>query len=445
MQISDLGYYLKNIFRLGIPILIGNISQMLINLGDIYVAGHYNTNTLAAISVSSAIFMTYIVAGFGVIGGIVPVLSNYRGEKIPTKKFLFPTIYFSLFVSVLFFVLIWLLMPFIYKFGLNDLILNDCIDYLKISSFSIFGIFLFSALKEYLQAHEIVKFPNILIAISVFANIILNIVLTYGYGIIPELGTKGLAYASLIVRILSGLILFLFCLKFTIKKNDVNIIKYVKDLLKVGIPIAIAMFLEFFGFNIVAILTGKLEPVYAACHNIIISITSIVYMIPFSIATALAVKVGYANGKKDFIEIKNYISSSMIFIFIYSSIIIAGFLLFKKQLMSIFTSDVNVINIGVSIMLLVACFNIFDCIQCICIGALKGMKQTLMVTIIDFVGYILISTPLGLYFAYALNMSLFGFWLGLTFGIFMAAIISTILFIRVFNIEKKKIDTLVGM
>lgn len=441
----DFKYYFKNLFKLALPILAGNIGQVLINLGDIYVAGHYNTNALAAISVASAIFMTYIVAGFGLIGAIAPVLSNYRGKRISTKKYLFPTILFSQAMGFVFFLSIWLFLPLVYKFGLNNLILNDCILYLKISSFSIFGIFLFSALREYLQAHEIVKFPNTVIIISVFINLFLNYIFTFGYGIIPEFGACGLAYASLITRTLTGLTLLLFCLNFKFKKQKNDIKFYIKDLLKTGFPISCAMFIEFLGFNIVAVLTGKLDPIYTACHNIIITITSIVYMIPFSISSALSVKIGYANGKDDLLEIKNYLISSFVFLILYSTIIVSFLLGFRKEIMEIFTLDKKVIEVGISIMMLVSCFNIFDGVQSVCIGALKGMKKTLQVMIVDFTGYIIISTPLGLYFAYISNMNLYGFWLGLAFGIFTAAIVSFCLFIRIFNMRRKNLSTQITM
>ena len=436
MNINEFKKCINNIYKLALPILAGNLGQMLINLGDIFVAGHYNTNVLAAISVASALFMTFIVAGFGLVGGITPVLSNYRGEKIATKQYFVPTVIYSLIIGLLFFLLVWALIPLVNLLHINKLILDDCITYLKISSFSVFGLFLFGALKEYLQAHEIVKLPNTIIIVSVFANLILNFIFVYGIGFIPEMGTSGLAVASLIVRTTIALILFIYCLKFSFKKSNPNIFSYTKDLIKVGLPISFAMFVEFLGFNIVAVLVGSFEPVYAACHNIIITVTSVVYMIPYSIASALAVKIGYANGKNNLDEIKNYLKSALVIIGCFSGIIITAFLLLKKEIIEIFTSDINVINIGASIMVVVACFNIFDAIQSIFIGALKGMKHTLSVLIIDFMGYILIAIPVGLFLAYKFNMNLYGFWVGLAFGILSAALISVTLFIRVYQKRK---------
>ena len=86
MKLREYKKYIKDLLVLSFPILAGNLGQMLINVGDVYVAGHYNTNVLAAISVASAIFMTFIIAVVGVCAGMRPVLSNDRGERRPSKK-----------------------------------------------------------------------------------------------------------------------------------------------------------------------------------------------------------------------------------------------------------------------------------------------------------------------------------------------------------------------
>lgn len=439
MKLMELKKYLKELIVLSMPILAGNIGQMLISLGDVYVAGHYNTNVLAAISVASAIFMSFIIAGIGLCSGITPVLSNYRGEKKPVKKLFGATVVYSLILALIFFVALWLIIPLIYKIGLSELIIKDVVDYVKISAFSIFGIFLFSALKEFLQAHEIVLLPNVIMVIAVGINLILNFVFVYGYAFIPELGTIGLAIASLIVRTLLGLVLFIYCFK--LLKNSIynGISNYIKDLIKTGSPIAGALFIEFLGFNIIAILVGRFDPIYAACHNIIISITSLSYMIPYSLSNALSVKVGYANGSKNTKDIKRYTLTSLSFIGLYSLLMIAIYLSCNERLMEIFTSDINVIKTGASIMIIVACFTTFDGMQAVCMGALKGMKQTIQMMVVMFLSYLLISIPTGLYLAYKHSLVLTGFWLGLAFALLFASITSGCLLLKHYFKFKKEI------
>ncbi len=433
--------YLKELLILALPILAGNIGQMLINIGDVYVAGHFNTNTLAAISVASAIFMTFVIPGIGLCAGVTPVLSNYRGERKPVKKLFGITIVFSQVLAAFFFILLWLIIPLVYKIGLSNEIIQDTVDYLKISSFSVFAIFLYSALKEFLQSHEIVLFPNVMMGLCVFINVALNFILTFGYGFIPSLGTIGLAIASLTVRFILAIAVFIYCMGFLKRSKFSNIKRYAKDLIKVGLPIAGAMFIEFLGFNFVAVFVGKFDPMYAACHNIIISITSLAYMIPFSVSSALSVKVGYANGSKNIQDIKKYTLTSFAFIFIYAIITVAFYLIYKEPVMRIFSKDEDVIQIGASIMVIVAGFVTFDGIQAVCVGALRGLKQTIQILIIMLLSYALVSIPMGLILAYKFNIILEGFWLGLAAGILIAAIVSgTILVKKYFNLKKEFIS-----
>ena len=430
--------YLSEILYLSTPILLGNIGQMLINIGDVFVAGRYSTNTLAAISVASAIFMTFIIGGFGLTSAITPVLANYRGQKKQTKKYFLSTIIYSFLISFILFIFVNLAVPFIYKIGLNPEIIKDTVNYIKISAYSIFGMILFASLKEFLQSYEIVKLPNILLLSSVIFNVGLNFLLVYGFWIIPSFGTTGLAISSLIVRTALAIILFLYCIKINGKTDAKEAALYIKELIKVGFPISCAIFTEFLGFNIIAVLVGRFAPIYAACHNIIITIASAVFMLPFSIASALSVKIGIANGSKNTKDIKNYILSSLIFVIIYSFVISALYLLFKEKIMEIFTSDKEVISLGSSIMLLAACFTVFDSIQTVCCGALRGLKRTFEIMIANFIAYILISIPLGLLFAYKFNLALEGFWLGLTFGLFGFSVFSgSFLIKRYFKLKKK--------
>ena len=438
MKLREYKKYIKDLLVLSFPILAGNLGQMLINVGDVYVAGHYNTNVLAAISVASAIFMTFIIAGSGLCAGITPVLSNYRGERKPSKKLFGITVLYSIVLSFIFFGLMWLVIPLVYKIGLSNKIIGDTVEYLKISTYSIFGIFLFTALKEYLQAHEIVVFPNVMITLGVILNLILNFSLVWGFWIIPELGTKGLAIASLSVRTFLGLAVFFYCIRLLKGSVYKNTGKYIKDLIKTGAPIAGAMFIEFLGFNIVAVLVGRYEPIYAACHNIIISVTSGVYMLPFSISNALSVKVGYANGAKHIIDIKRYTISALIFVLVYAFAAVIVYILFKEPIMKCFTKDIEVIELGKSIMTIVACFTVFDGIQSVCMGALKGMKQTIQILIVMFLSYLLISIPTGLYLADKHNRILDGFWFGLALGITLAAVTSSIILIKKYLKTKKE-------
>ncbi len=421
---------IKELLKLSIPILLGNVGHMLINIGDVYVAGKYNTEALAAISVASAIFMVVIIAGLGILSAITPVLSNYRGEKKSSKKYYGITVIFTQILGLVFFLITILFVPLIKISGINPLIIDDVIIYTVISAFSVFGIFLYAGLKEFLQSVEKVIFPNILMGFGVILNLSLNYLFVFGYGELRGFGTTGLAISSLIVRFMLGIILLISTAKFfkrSIYKNTKN---YLKEIIKTGLPIGGALFTEFLGFNLVAVIIGRFETYYTAAHEIILMYASLSYMLPFSMAQSLSIKVGYANGAKNLKMMKNYSLASFYFILGYSIFIVMLYTYLKYPLISFFSKDTDVINAAIKVMPVICSYMVFDCLQGLFTGALKGIKKTKEVFIIMNISHLFISIPIGIFLGIILNQKLSGFWIGLAFGILSAAVLSITVFVK---------------
>ena len=262
--------YSIDLIKLSGPILAGNLANMLISVGDVVVAGRHSTVTLGAISVATAIFMTFMIAAAGLMASISPVVSNLRGERKTTKTLFRATVKYSLIIGLLFFLIIRLAINYVNLIGLAPDLYPLVIEYLDISSWGMFGGLLFLALKEFLQAYEIVNFPNFVVVAEIFLNLFLNVALVFGMWGFPELGVKGLAIASLIVRTLGGIALLIYCIPF-LKGHSKRTKTYIKELLKTGWPISFALFFEFLGFNITAVLVGKFSSMLAAAHNVIIT------------------------------------------------------------------------------------------------------------------------------------------------------------------------------
>ena len=428
-KIKEYKEYAKQLVELSIPIILGNVGNMLIGVGDVIVAGRHSTITLAAISIATAIFMTFLIAGIGFIASTSPVVLNLRRMRIPSMNFFRVTTIYSLLIGLLFFVLIRLITPLVPYMGLADNLSFYVVEYLEISSWGTFAGLLFVAFKEFLQAYEIVVFPNLIVVGAIFLNVFLNIVLVFGYLGFPELGVKGLAIASLIVRWLMAILLFIYCTPFLRGKTQ-KYKSYIKDLLKTGWPISLAMFFEFLGFNITAVLVGKFSAVYAACHNVIVTMTGTTYMIPLSISNAAAIKVGFANGEKNMFDIKKYTITGYIIIIGYMLTNMVMYGIFPKQLMRIFTKDPVVIQTCLPVFGIVLCFLLFDGLQCACVGALKGLKETKPIMWTMAFAYLIVSIPIGCLLAFKYNIVLNGFWAGLALGIIFACIISNSILIK---------------
>ncbi len=423
-------FYIKDIANIAGPIILGNLGFILIGVGDVIVAGRYSTDTLAAVSLATAIINCIMIFGIGILTSTSAVLSNYRGAGKEAERYFYPSIKFAAILSVIMSIAIAAFIPLIDKFGFEAKLVPLIKDYFWITAFSVFGAYIHCVVKEFLQAFEIVVFPNILTVICIFVNVGLNILLAFGWGIIPEMGTAGLALASLITRYIMGIVLLIYCYKkINIKYHkDRN---FYKDMLKVGVPASLAVMIEFIGFNAITVILGRISGIYAAAQNIVCTLTSVSFMVPLAISNATAVKVGFANGARYFKSLKTYAFTgvAMCVIFMACSAIIVG--IFPDFLLSLFTTDEELVKVCIPVVYMLCAFQVFDGLQVALAGVFRGIKQTNVVMIANFISYWLISIPLGCLLGLKYNFNLLGFWYSLCVSaIVLCTIMLTTLLIK---------------
>lgn len=431
-------YYAKELLNIALPIIMGNLGFILIGAGDVLVAGHHSTDTLAAISIATAITNCIQTFGIGLIASVSPLLSNFRGERKSAKKYFFPTIRFSMFLSVLVMFAVLASIPLIDYLHFEAKLVPMIKQYMFVTAFATFGGYLHAALKEFLQAFEIVLFPNLVTVFSVFLNIALNVILVFGLGPIPSLGVLGLAVASFIVRYFMGFALLIYCFS-VMNFNNYKDFDYYKSLIKIGIPISCAIMVEFIAFNSIAIIMGRVSGVYAAAQNLVCTLTTVSFMVPLAISNAIAVKVGFANGAGNIKDLKRYsfVGVVMSVGFMLCSAFI--FATFPQFLVKLFTQDNNLIKISIPVLYILSVFQVFDGLQVALSGIFKGMKRTGVVLISNFVAYWLISLPLGYTLAFHFHLNLRGFWYGLaSAAIILCAMMSVMLLKSIKKIETVK-------
>ncbi len=415
-------YYFTELLVLAFPILIGNLGHTLIGAADILVAAKYNIDTLAAISIANSILFSIFIFALGLLDAISILLSNFRGAKCKIKKYLFSSLIFSLIIASLFTVICYSSKFLVDYMGFELKLVPYIKEYISIVSFSMFGMFLFQGMKQFLQAYEIVKLPNFIIFCSVFVNLVLNIVFVFGIGPIPSMGAKGAAIATLIVRTLMGIVLFLFVYKMIDFKAKIDF-SYMKQLIKIGSPIGVALMLEFLAFNIVTILSGREAGIYAAVHNILTTISSSTFMVPLSVATALAVKVSYNYGANNPTNVKNYSLAAYIMGMTFMVFASAVLIMFPAAIINIFTNDFDVMQIAMPIVVIAGMFQVFDGFQVISGGILKGFKMTKIVSLCVFTGYWLVGVPVAYVLVWKYSLSLKGYWIALAVSLLFMGIL----------------------
>ena len=413
-----------DLIKLALPILGGNLAQILISFTDTIIAGQYSTVALGAVSVASAIVMTVLIGAIGLILSISPVISNFKGEKVPSKKYFKLTVLFSIIVSIPFFLILQIFLKYIDLINLSPDMVPDIKNYIAICAWSIFPASIFTAIKEFLQAYERVKFTNFLMFLMVIINLILNAALTFGCGKIPSMGVVGLSLATLFSRTIIALIILIYCVRLFKNKFEMSF-EYIKELLKTGAPISLAMFFEFFGFNLTAVLIGKFSSLYAAVHNIILCLANFTFMIVLSVANSASVKIGFYNGAKDKKNIIRYSTANIILVILicFTMFIILG--LWNSEIIAMFSKDNEVLTLSKQILKIAMAFLFFDGVQGACVGILKGLKDTKIIMFTMLFAYLIVAIPTGCYFAFCKGIILKGFWIGLALALFSASIITS--------------------
>lgn len=436
--------YFTALLVLAAPILVGSIGHTIVGATDILVVAKYSIDSLAAISIANAILFTIFIFGLGIQDSISIILSNKRGKKEGIKKHLNTILVFSFVLAIIFALLCYSTIFLIDKFSFDAQLVPYIKQYTKIVSLSMFGVFMYQGIKQFLQSYEIVNFPNFLILISAIINLGLDIIFVFGFSnIIPAMGVKGAALATLTVRSFMGIVMFLYIARFINLKDKVDY-SLIKQMIKVGTPIGLSLLVEFLAFNIITVLVGKQSGILAATHNILITISSITFNVPLAIAVAVSVKVAYNYGAKKYAEIRKYSGAGIIMGVAFMALCSIILWMFPRQIVGLFTNNSEVMEIALPVVLIAAMYQVFDGFQVVMGGILKGFKMTKIASLCVFAGYWIVGLPVAYILVFKQGLSLKGYWIALAVSLcFMGiseAIIAKYKFSKIKNTKNTDIS-----
>ena len=418
---------LKQILYFSGPIIFGQIGIMLIGTGDMIVAGRYSRECLAAIGLAIAILNPIQISILGLQFSIGPILAQMRGKNENVENTFWTILLYSFLVSLLAGVASlasYLLVPVLdYGPQLNAIIQK----YILITSFSSVGLCLYQGLKEYYQSQEKTIAANVTALGAAAFHLGLSYVLVFGAYGFPSFKEAGLAWASLTCRGMMALVLFLYSKKHwkSSRKIDWSLMK---KFWKVGLPVSASLFFEILAFCSVTLFVGRFSEDQIAANNLCLNIGSLAFMVPLSISSAVAVKVGHAYGVKNLHLIRVFSQVSLGLAVFFAFLMGSAFFLFPEAILKLYTMDPAVISWGKTLLFWVACFQLFDGLQVTLSGILRGLSVTRPSSISIFVGYWIIGIPLGYYLGFHRGMEAQGFWIGLAISLaFVACALGLIL------------------
>ena len=431
-NVTSTRYELKQLFHLMLPILITQFAQAGLGLIDTIMAGHLSATDLAAIAVGVGLWIPVMLLFSGIMIATTPLVAEAKGARTPEK--IATIARQSLWVAFILGSvagLILQVMPFLLPvLGVPESLQPKASLFLHAIGFGMPAVTMYAALRGYSEA---LGYPRPVTAISLIALVVLiplNFVFMYGLGPVPKLGSAGCGFATAILQWLMFLTLATYIKKSSAYKTTQvfalweKLDRYwVKRILKLGLPIGLAIFFEVSIFSTAAIILSPLGDTIVAAHQIAISITSQLFMIPMSLAIALTIRVGTYYGEKNWHAMRKVQLLGLAAGTCFALITMLLLWIFRAEIIAIYTSDYDVAQIAMYLVLFAIAYQLMDAWQVSAAGCLRGMQDTKGPMWITMLAYWVVAFPVGIYLARFTTMQAAGVWVGLIVGLSVACVL----------------------
>jgi len=417
-------------FALAYPVMLSQLGQVGVGIADTMMVGRLGAETLAAASLGNSIFFVIMMFGIGVSMSITPLVASADGEgksKRITRIFKHGFI-INVFTGMILFMLILLASPGLYHLNQPLEVVNLAIPYLAIVTFSLLPFMVFQTFKQFTEGMSQTKQAMAITILCNLLNVFLNWVMIYGNLGFPALGLNGAGYATLISRILMAAIMFYYVwnskrykpykLSFGFKKLSFPL---VSKMLNIGVPTGFQFVFETGAFSAAAIMMGWIGTNALAAHQIAINLASISYMMASGLSSAATVRVGNQLGRRDIQNLREIGFTSFSMAALFMLFFAVGFIVFRNYLPMLYINDSSVVEMAASLLIFAGIFQLSDGVQVVGLGALRGMADVRIPTIITLVAYWVIGLPLGYFLAFNYGYNEHGIWCGLLIGLTVAA------------------------
>ena len=429
------------------------VGHTLVGFVDNAMVGQLGTSKLAAISLGNSFVFLAMSFGIGFSTAITPLVaeSNAKRNTIRTKKILNNGIISCTILGIILTLLVLVAKPIVFYMGQPDEVVNIAYPYISWVAISLLPLIIFQSFKQFSDGLSFTKIAMISTLIANIINIVINYILIYGKFGFPRLELIGAGIGTLISRICMVLIIILM-IKFNKKINiyieNIFLLKYssiiTRKIFNLGYPSALQMMFEV-GFFISGIwVCGIIGTNFQAANQIALNLSTMTFMVALGFSVAATIRIGYQKGLNDYINLRRIAISIFLIIIIvevlFAIIFILGSELFPwLYLENNGTEDVvETVKIASKLLLVVALFQIFDGIQIVAQGALRGIQDVKIPSLICFICYIFFGIPVMIYLGLYTELKAVGVWIGFLIGLMVAAFMLSFRFFLKCNYKIKK-------
>jgi MATE family multidrug resistance protein len=436
-------HHIKTNFLLAYPVMISMLGQVMTGVADSVMVGWIGATPLAASSFANIFFTLPLFFGVGVSYAITPLVAEAHGANntsgiIETLRNGF---LINMLVGVALVVLIFAIEPTLHLMSQPPEVVTLAIPYLKIVGLSVIPTMMFQTFRQFAEGLHKTRMAMVIVIVSNLLNIVLNYVLIYGAYGFPEMGLNGAGLATLIARVVMAVWMaaYIFYGKhFKAYRAGFRLGGYSKKLinkmLHIGVPAGTQFIFEAGAFGFSAVMMGWISTTALAAHQIAINLATISYMTTSGLGAAATIRVAHFLGQRDMATMRRV---AFLMIGMAAAIMTAWAVLFitgKHFLPELYIRDAAVLQMAAPLMIIAGFFQLSDGMQVVCAGALRGLQDVKIPSILIFVAYWVIALPLGYWLAFPLGYGASGIWIGLLIGLTVTA---TLMIVRFNSLSKK--------
>lgn len=433
--------------KLAYPVMLSQLGQVLVGVADNIMVGRLGAETLAAASLANSIFFLILMFGTGISMAITPLVAvaDGEGKKRRISRIFQHGFWINTVSGILLFLLVLGLSPGLNHLGQPVEVVVLAVPYLLIITLSLVPLMFFQTFKQFIEGLSQTRQAMTITLVCNAVNVILNWLLIYGKLGFPAMGLNGAGWATLISRVLMAVIIFYYVrrseryraysLIFGFTKIRHSIIS---RMLKIGIPTGFQFVFEVGAFSTAAIMMGWLGVHALAAHQIAINLASVSYMMASGLAAAAMVRVGNQLGRKDIVALRQVGFSIFGMVAVFMSFFAVLFVGLRNYLPLIYIDDPGVVQTAAVLLVIAGIFQLSDGVQVVGLGALRGLSDLKVPTLVTLVAYWVVGLPLGYVLAFPFGMEEVGIWIGLLTGLTATAIL---LIWRFHRISKRLLTT----
>jgi MATE family multidrug resistance protein len=443
---SRFGSELRATAVLALPLILGQLSAIGMNVVDTLLAGHLNAHTLAAVAVGAGVWSLAINAAIGVMMALPPTVAHLAGagRRGDIGRVFRQALWLAAFVGVCLLLLTRYVGPWLLgAFGVDASIVEDTGKFLRAIAWGAPALTGYLALRGLSEGIALTRPTMYFGALGLVLLAPIGYVFMYGkLGLAPR-GAQGSGEASALVLWLMFAALALYL---HLRKNYRDIAPFARfdapdwreigALLRLGVPMGVAVVMESGMFVCAALLIASLGAVTVASHQVALNVASITFMMPLGLAMATTVRVGQAAGRGDAQGVRRAGFAGIGLSLITQLIASLAMALLPLAIARCYTDDTQVAALAAQLLLLAAIFQFSDGIQVTANGALRGLKDTTVPMAITVLAYWGIGMPVGYWFAFPAGYGARGMWMGLIAGLTAAAILLLLRFLRASRVSR---------